>query len=399
MQTFRETRFKERCLFQVSLRYELFYSLNALLDPASRIHSSWRRSARDALGSSFQREFLTIGGAWDIWPVLAATLPGLTPNPSFDEVIEGLRSQPIEQFQRKILLGEIHSEEAVAALLKEKLPLRKAIAKVPKAKQEWLAHIGLFPFQEDAPHAIAIERLVSEPEEFRGTVVGLLKRYWVSVFENTWRRLQPQYQRSLEEKERLFQSCTFAEFARQSLLRVEVDEGKYLIKAVRGGCKLPFKDIEACYFQPSAFNDRRFWSAFDDNDGKTHVYFPYFDPVIALDLQPARAQSAFVEPALDPALIFKCLGDSTRYAIASVVARAPKSSVELAKMFSVSKPTISHHVQQMREAGLINETYIGGSVQISLKREVFENLSGLTVHKLFHSNDAPDLKVRRSRNS
>lgn len=387
MKTQAEDSFREKCRFEVSLRYELFYSLNALLDPNSRIHAGWRKTTLKTLGGELDRLLTEIGHSWEVWPVMASLMPGPISNPSFEQVAESLKRLPIENFREKILRGLIHSEEALEPLLKGKTSLKSAMGKVPKAKREWINHIGLFPYDPKSPQVIALEKLVSDTESFRGNVLKILEIYWQKSFRSSWGRLQPQLKRSLEARERLFHSCSFGEFSKQALLRIEVDESKGEIAAIRGGYRLKFQDVEACYFVPSAFNDRRFWSAFKDDGKKTVAYFPYFDPAITLDLQIAGEGVSVTDPALDPALIFKALGDSTRFAIAAILARSPTSSVELAKALSVSKPTISHHVHLLREAGLLQETYLNGAVELQLKRSVLEQLSDLTVAKLFDAHE------------
>jgi len=247
----------------------------------------------------------------------------------------------------------------------------------------------------DLPQVIALEKVLADPEGFRAVALRILALYWEKSFRSTWERLQPQLRWLLEARERLFQTCPLAEFAKEALLRIEVDEAKGEIRAVRGGYRLKLRDVAACHFVPSAFNDRRFWSAFSDGGKALTVYFPYFDPAVTLDLQAAGGMPDMVAPALDPALIFKALGDSTRFAIATLLARTPTSSVELAKMLSVSKPTISHHVQLLREAGLLQETHVNGAVELQLKRAVLEQLSGLTIAKLFDTS-AP-LRLTRTR--
>ena len=89
---------------------------------------------------------------------------------------------------------------------------------------------------------------------------------------------------------------------------------------------------------------------------------------------------------MDPALIFKALGDVTRFAIVSIIAHEPKSSVELSKILSITKATISHHVHILREAGLLNERHESGSVKLSLKRAIIENLSELTIERLYKNS-------------
>ena len=58
-------------------------------------------------------------------------------------------------------------------------------------------------------------------------------------------------------------------------------------------------------------------------------------------------------------------------------------ATELAKEFSVSKPTISHHLTLLREAGLVRETYVQGSIALSLRRNVIEQLSRVGLTHLF----------------
>jgi len=226
----------------------------------------------------------------------------------------------------------------------------------------------------------------------------MIQMFWEHSFKNTWASMQSQFVHSLEEKERLMNSCSFGEFAQHALLRVRVDENDKSIEAIRGGYKLFFDEIESCHFFPSAFNDRRYWSGYKTGDKTSIVYFPYFDPVIRVGNQAEPPRVAEVlEPELDPALIFRALGDSTRYAMVSLLARRPMTSVEISKVLAVSKATISHHIAQMREAGLISEKYEAGAVKISLKRDVFEKLSSLTLRKLFDEFGDSEVVLNRTR--
>ncbi|MGE0527904.1 MAG: hypothetical protein AB7P49_12625, partial [Bdellovibrionales bacterium] len=135
-----EISFRKKCQFEVSFRYELFYSLNALLDPDSRIHPGWRSSALSAVGKDFERFAGELGRSWEIWPVMAALLPGAVPRPSFDSILETLEDLPIERFQEKMLRGLIHSESALGPLLKGKISLKSSLARLPKEKREWVHH-------------------------------------------------------------------------------------------------------------------------------------------------------------------------------------------------------------------------------------------------------------------
>jgi ArsR family transcriptional regulator len=387
---------KKHVSFAVGLRFEVFYGLQVLTDPDSRIHRKWREKAAASLPKEFFARFREIGASPLIWPIMADILRTKPTDLPFETIIEDLGSQDVASFQKEILAGALHSEEIARKLLRHEMSLQEALAKVPKAKREWLSFIGLYPYQADEPMVRAMKLLIQSPDRFRESAIKTVRIFWDSSFRQTWQRVQPQLRRSLEEKQRLFESCSFSEFSKMALLRIEVDEEDETIKAARGGYALPFKELGHAYLLPSFFNDKRYWTAFEEKAG-TVAYFPYFDPSITLELEVAQNQADLSQPELDPAMIFKALGDPTRYAIARIVAAHSKSSVELAKALSVSKPTISHHVHILRDAGLIAETYSKGSVLLSLKREVLERLSALSIKHLFESHSLTEKKTKRGK--
>lgn len=385
---------KERFAFEVSLHYELFFALQTLTDPESRIHPGWKRQALGAVPAGFHRRFASLGGSPFLWPGIADVLQNELNCRDFDGMVTEMRNLPLPQFQTPILEGLLHDLELAERMVAGRVSLREAIAGVRKSKQEWLAFIGLYPYEKEAPLVKGLETLLRKPAEFRKEVLMLMKTFWDSTFKKTWTQLQPQLKRSIEEKERLFQSCSLAEFVDLALLRVEVEEAGGYLKAVRGGFRLPLKDIATCFFFPSCFNDKRHWTCFAQR-GKWIVSFPYFDPSISIDLSSRLPKSEIASPELDPALIFTALGDSTRYAMVSLLARSSATSADLSRTLSLSRPTVSHHIHVLREAGLLREESEGTSMRLWLKREVLEELSGLAVKKLFDSKG--DIEIRKTR--
>jgi DNA-binding transcriptional ArsR family regulator len=387
---------KEKLEFATSLRLELFYALEVLINPASRIHRSWRERSLANMPKSFFSELKKLGNSPAVWALIADTLHRTAPDISFELIISELKNQRVEDFQREILYGAIHYNEIVDELLTKNRTLPQMLSKVPKPKQEWLAFIGLFPYQGDSEMAIALSLLLENPSSFKDTVIKTLEMFWSHAFKDTWRILLPQFQKSLEEKERLLQSCTFEEFAGQALLRIEVDETRQVLKAVRGGAILKFKNVTRGYLMPSAFNDKRYWTTSDTN-GKSIVFFPYFDPSLSLGLSTFLSQTEIVAPELDVCLIFKALSDPTRIAMISIISETPTSSVDLAKYLSISKPAVSHHVHLLRDAGLISETHVAGSIHLSTKRDVLESLSRLAIDRFFsQSTNINNMKIRSS---
>jgi len=270
--------------------------------------------------------------------------------------------------------------------------LSHAITRVSKIKREWLAFLGLYPPRQNAPMFRALNLLLRAPQEFRTALLDLLQLFWQKVFHETWQSMESMLERSMEEKERLFQSCSLEEFARLALLRVEIDERKGILKAARGGYILSLKHLEKAVVLPSAFNDKRHWTCEDSNPQSVVAYFPYFDPAIS----PTRIRDAegAETPEPDPALILKALGDTTRYAMVSLLAKEPLTSSDLAKTMSLTRATVSHHIHVLRDAGLIEDTVQGNSILLSLKRRVLEDLSALIIEKLFHTREILLKKTR-----
>lgn len=377
--------------FKTSLRFELCYALQAVTDQGSRLHPDWCATMRRALPETFAERFERLGATSVLWAVLPDVLDAIEEEPSFEAMLIALDEMPTRPFQRRLLAGLLHQETLAQDLVDGKRTLAAALGHVPRSKQEWLAFVGLYPFEPDLPLAVALQRIIDDPEGFREDLLELFELFWSCGFRETWIRLEPMFKRSLAEKERLFAALPFSEFAQRALLRIEVEDD--VVKAIRGGFRMSLSKVDRCLITPSAFNDKRYWSAYETDRGTYDVYFPYFDPSIALD----ESTLPLFEPELDAAMIFKALGDSTRYAIATLLTREPRTSVELSRLLSVSKPTISHHVHTLREAGLLDERHVNGAVELSLRRETLDGLSRLAIHQLYESQTTRPITMTRSK--
>jgi len=65
----------------------------------------------------------------------------------------------------------------------------------------------------------------------------------------------------------------------------------------------------------------------------------------------------------------------------------------------VSKPTITHHVQTLRSAGLLSEQPVGGSTKLSLRQDTLAALSAAALSQLFESTGDLALSTTRKRRS
>lgn len=71
---------------------------------------------------------------------------------------------------------------------------------------------------------------------------------------------------------------------------------------------------------------------------------------------------------------WKAMADPTRRQILSLLRHSDHTAGELAAHFSIGKATISHHLKELREAGLITQRKQGMHVICSLNTSVLEEL-------------------------
>ena len=179
--------------FAVSLHPEIFYALQVLSDDESRIHPRWKSLAQKRLPRRWQA--IAIPGG--MWPAVADVLD-ISPTADFPALVASFEAVPARQFQERLLIGLFHYKKAATGLLDEGRELRQVVGSLPKAKREWLAHIGMYPVEPAA--ASALEILVHHPEKFRSGIVQTLRSFWDAIFAETWQQLEPILETSVTAK-------------------------------------------------------------------------------------------------------------------------------------------------------------------------------------------------------
>jgi DNA-binding transcriptional ArsR family regulator len=381
--------------FDVTPRFDIFYALRALGDPAHYAAEWSRRSAR-ALPQSFNGLVRRVAPRPVIWALLADVLQDAKPDPKFAEIGDTIRSLEDEPFQRSILGGVFRTKGLVSELLSGKMSLREAVQREAAQTSALISVVGLYPYDRAKAVADAFERMINKPAEYRADLIRAIEMFWTKAFSETWRELEPLLKRQATAMRDSQAAESLAAFAAHEKLPVVFDDEKKAVMSSRGAELFPYRLIRAIHFVPSAFNDARFWGAYRDAAGSVTLYFPMFDSTILRDASKVnrRTQSSRAE-ITDPALGFRALGDTTRYAMASLLARSPRTSVELAREFGVSKATVSHHVQLLREAGLLTESSSDRGVALSLNRGALEELSHSAAREMFSQEAQP--VVARSR--
>lgn len=366
----------------VSPRFEIFYALEALQSGAGHKLQDWRRDMEPRIPARLRTSLVSIAPTALIWPLLADALRELPSNAGFPEMVDALGSMDPRTFQKFVLSGVFKSPGSVDALVAGNSSLSRTVSHEAKTGDKLLSILGLYPFSNNNPSAVAFARIVNEPDAYRSDVKAAIESFWASGFGETWQKLEPLMRDSATELRKAASRNSFAAFAHDNKLPITID-GDHIV--TRGGARAPVRTANI-YLLPSAFNTAKLWAAYADARGRMRYYLPILDA----GLLPSTTSP------IDPALIFRALGDTTRYAIASTIARTPMTSVELARLFEVSKPTISHHIGILRTAGLIDEMSAENGVVLALNRRVLERASLAAVREMFTGDDAPPV-VKRSR--
>jgi DNA-binding transcriptional ArsR family regulator len=72
--------------------------------------------------------------------------------------------------------------------------------------------------------------------------------------------------------------------------------------------------------------------------------------------------------------LFKALNDQTRRDILELLKKRDMTAGDIADEFSFSKPTISHHLDLLRQAGLVESVKQGQYVYYSLNTTVMDEI-------------------------
>ncbi len=72
--------------------------------------------------------------------------------------------------------------------------------------------------------------------------------------------------------------------------------------------------------------------------------------------------------------LFKALNDPTRRQILELLQKGDLSAGDIADKFDMSKPSISHHLDLLRQAGLVESVKKGQFIYYSINTTVFDEM-------------------------
>ncbi len=73
-------------------------------------------------------------------------------------------------------------------------------------------------------------------------------------------------------------------------------------------------------------------------------------------------------------ILFKALNDATRREILEILKKKDLNAGEIADHFNISKPSISHHLDLLKQAGLVEAVKEGQFISYSLNTTVMDEM-------------------------
>jgi DNA-binding transcriptional ArsR family regulator len=387
--------------FAVTPRFDVFYALYTLTSSASTQLDPWKGKALERLPRDFAQQSKRVAPLPLFWPLLADAIQSVPGEVAFEDVVSSIGEMPVEALQGSILSGIFHDHDTVSSLVAREKNLKQVLADEELPGGDLLGHFGLRPYDQSSPSARAIDLLLSKPKTFRDELALVLKKFWDTGFHKDWFALEPGLRAESFRMRDLREDHSLGELGRNLNLPVVFDDSAREIRP-KSGAGIDYDRVDRCYIIPSAFNARRWWAKYETKPQRVTLYIPITaEPGAPNDLaeesRRTRDVPTKVRSEINAESVFRALGDTTRYAIASILARTPTTSAELARSLKVSKPTITHHVHALRSAGLIAETSSGGSTKLTLSRDTVAALSGAAVEQLFSSTGDLALETTRKR--
>ena len=106
--------------------------------------------------------------------------------------------------------------------------------------------------------------------------------------------------------------------------------------------------------------------------GKVHIV--ELDGAVFAGRSVRQGEPPYRKVAAEVATSMRALADPTRLTILLRLAHHPASITEIARQLKLSQPTVSSHVQVLREAGLLEQRAVGRSAELSASEEGLRRL-------------------------
>jgi DNA-binding transcriptional ArsR family regulator len=322
--------------FDVRPAYDFLFSLSADAGSTDDLPAADRRWLADALASLPEDVSASVGRLFanEICAHLAVILVDRPEVRTADQLVEALEAIRPDDMVRLVYSWAFREPELAGALdryLAGTGSLEEIEAQLPEHKRDYHRPV-----------------LQDREKTYRDSLVVL--RAWADVF----RTIEPRVTAILERDHDL----RAGERATLS--------GPDLIERATGGIRwLPEAGVKRVILAPSYFT--RPYNFLFEGEGWRFFGYPVSDD--ALDADDPLAPNPGVMR------LHRALGDETRLRILKLLSRRDLYLTEIAQQLDLSKPTIKHHLAQLRAAGLVTITESGTVVYYTLRRQRLDDAS------------------------
>jgi DNA-binding transcriptional ArsR family regulator len=172
--------------------------------------------------------------------------------------------------------------------------------------------------------------------------VSFLSAYWNAAFALEWQRVECGLATAVSESCARLRAAGLRGAVEATSPLVRVAGGEIVVTAADAG-EVALGPDDRLVLSPSAF----VWP---------HVLVEAARPGVVVLVYPAPSVAAGAKPPFPPGELMKvlrALADDTRMQALSLIAQQPRSTQELARLIGITEGTLSRHLRQLVEAGLL----------------------------------------------
>ncbi len=337
----------QQLLWDFGSVYDFFISLKVLHEPNTfGLRPSWAAGVRSRLPQN-ERKFLEEVYTF-LWVPLywAYTLP-----------------QPKDAATALFALRQIPAAERLAALsLSAEVPAELVERlRAVQARRAWdeADAEALRAFDKAKgypPSAQQVRNLLdwwARAEEFGERYLEALQAYYQVFFAEEERRIQPALRQALQRAQELSQKLSLEQ------LIVELSQGV---------------EFDRSFFKPTLILAPAYWST-------PLLFYLEIDPTTHIILFGARPASDSLIPGEQVPeglmLALKALSDPTRLRILRYLEQEPHTPSQLARKLRLRAPTVTHHLSELRLAGLVQISVRGETRLYSPRKGYLDHLCHL----------------------
>lgn len=316
--------------------YEMIFSLHTILRPKEHgIPAPWAAGVRKRLGAQSQadlKQFYNLPFGYLAYSPMHLILEMDRPK-NVKRFLEKLEGIPDDEFSARIHLPIV--DDAILRRLTQKAVQSK---KMTDVDVEEYRRVIAKTIGRPGPATAEIRRLFTELADSAGTKrrwLSLLREYQAVYFSEEEKRVEPVLEKMVEDAQKLSKKTTVPD----------------MIERLSNGFTLSEDfGLQRLVLVPSV------WS---------HPFVVRFEPAeneffVAWGAHPPGYKLVPGEAVPDDALlVLRALGDPTRLRLLRLLSVEPRSPQSLAIELKLSLPTVSHHMRELRIAGLIRVELAG----------------------------------------